>query len=94
MSVVEQLSTRTRISVNLEGVTVRLTIGSRAVSLDYDTANRLAVLLRGYGREAKRNAGDVSVKVVGFAHLTDGVMEELKAQKNSIGTSIYALRNK
>ena len=94
MSVVEQLSTRTRISVNLEGVTVRLTIGSRAVSLDYDTANRLAVLLRGYGREAKRNAGDVSLKIVGFAHLTDGVMEELKAQKNSIGTSIYALRNK
>lgn len=94
MSVVEQLSSRTRISVNLEGVTVRLTIGSRSVSLDYDTANRLAVLLRGYGREAKRNAGDVSLKIVGFAHLTDGVMEELKAQKNSIGTSIYALRNK
>ena len=91
---VEQLSSRTRISVNLEGVTVRLTIGSRSVSLDYDTANRLAVLLRGYGREAKRNAGDVSLKIVGFAHLTDGVMDELKAQKNSIGTSIYALRNK
>ena len=94
MSVVEQLSRRAPISVRVEGITVVLTLGNRSVSLDYDTANRLAVLLRGYGREAKRNAGDVSLKIVGFAHLTDGVMDELKAQKNSIGTSIYALRNK
>jgi len=48
-------------------------------------------LLRGHGREAKRNAGDVSVKVIGFANLTDGVLDELRAQKNRIGTSIYAL---
>lgn len=89
---IEQLTPRTPIQVRTEGVNVVLTIGNRSVSLDYDTANRLAVLLRGYGREAKRNAGDVSLKVIGFANLTDGVMEELKAQKNNIGTSIYPLR--
>lgn len=89
---VELLSRRTPIAVKVDGVNVLLTIGSRSVSLDYDTANRLAVLLRGHGREAKRNAGDVSVKVIGFANLTDAVMDELKAQKNNIGTNIYALR--
>jgi hypothetical protein len=78
--------------VRVDGVHVVLTLGSRAVSLDYDTANRLAVLLRGHGREAKRNAGDVSVKVIGFANLTDAVLDELKAQKSSIATSIYPLR--
>jgi hypothetical protein len=91
LSAIEQLSRRAPINVALQGVNVVLTIGNRAVSLDYDTANRLAVLLRGQARTAKRNAGDVSVKVIGFANLTDATLDELKAQKNRIGTSIYAL---
>jgi hypothetical protein len=54
LSAIEQLSRRAQINVALQGVNVVLTIGNRAVSLDYDTANRLAVLLRGQARTAKR----------------------------------------
>jgi len=89
--VIEQLSRRAPISVRVDGVHVVLTLGSRSVSLDYDTANRLAVLLRGNGKIAKRNAGDVSVKVIGFANLTDAVLEEHKAQKSRDATAVYAL---
>lgn len=66
-----------------------LRIGSRAVSLDYDTANRLAVLLRGHARVAKRNAGDHSLKVIGFANLTDAVLDDLKAQKSRDHTAAF-----
>lgn len=92
MSVPERLMPRTAISVAVEGVHVLLTIGSRAVSIDYDTANRLAVLLRGHARTAKRNAGDHSLKVIGFADLTDAVMEELKAQRSRDSTAIFTPR--
>lgn len=78
----EILSRRAAISVRTEGVTVVLTLGNRSVSLDYDTANRLAVLLRGHGKMAKQNAGDVSLKVIGFANLTDATLDELRAQKS------------
>lgn len=78
----ETLSRRSPISVRTEGVTVVLTLGNRSVSLDYDTANRLAVLLRGHGKMAKRNAGDVSLKVIGFADLTDATLDEIRAQKS------------
>ena len=88
---IEQLSRRAPISVRVDGVHVVLTLGNRAVSLDYDTANRLAVLLRGNGKIAKRNAGDVSVKVIGFANLTDAVLEEHKAQKSRDATAAFAL---
>lgn len=83
---------RTPISVGVEGVYVQLTIGSRAVSLDYDTANRLAVLLRGHGRIAKRNAGDHSMRVIGFADLTDATLDELKAQRNRDNTAVFLRR--
>lgn len=81
MSAIETLSRRTPVGVALNGVHVVLRIGTRAVSLDYDTANRLAVLLRGHARVAKKNAGDHSTKVIGFAHLTDATLDELKAQR-------------
>lgn len=89
---IERLSARAPIKVEVRGVHVLLTIGSRAVSLDYDTANRLAVLLRGNGRIAKRNAGDHSLKIVGFADLTDANLEELKAQKSRDSTAVFSLR--
>ena len=92
MSVPEHLMPRTPISVAVEGVRVLLTIGSRSVSLDYDTANRLAVLLRGHGKRAKHNAGDHSLKMVGFADLTDATLEELKAQRNRDTTAIFTGR--
>lgn len=89
---IETLSRRAPISVRVEGVTVVLTLGDRSVSLDYDTANRLAVLLRGNGKIAKRNAGDLSVKLIGFANLTDAVMEEHKIQKSRDPTAVYSLK--
>lgn len=78
----ELATPRTAISVRTEGVTVVLTLGTRSISLDYDTANRLAVLLRGHGKMAKQNAGDMSVKVIGFANLTDATLDEIRAQKS------------
>lgn len=89
MIVPERLMPRTSVSVAVDGVRVALTIGSRAVSLDYDTANRLAVLLRGHARIAKRNAGDHSLRVIGFADLTDATLDELKAQRNRDNTAVF-----
>ena len=89
---IETLSRRAPISVRVEGVAVVLTLGNRSVSLDYDTANRLAVLLRGNGKIAKRNAGDLSVKLIGFANLTDAVLDEYKAQKSRDPTAVYSLK--
>jgi hypothetical protein len=86
---IEVLGRKSPISVRTDGVTVVLTLGNRSVSLDYDTANRLAVLLRGHGRIAKQNAGDMSLKVIGFAHLTDANLDELKAQKSRNGAAMY-----
>jgi hypothetical protein len=90
--VIEQLSKRAPISVHIDGVNVVLTLGNRSVSLDYDTANRLAVLLRGNGMLAKRKAGDLSVKLIGFSQLTDGVLDEHMAQKSRDLTAVYSLR--
>lgn len=89
---IETLSRRAAISVAVDGVNVVLTLGNRAVSLDYDTANRLAVLLRGNGKIAKRNAGDLSVKLIGFSNLTDAVLEEHKIQRSRDATAVYSLR--
>ena len=89
---IEHLGRRSPISVRVDGINVVLTLGNCSVSLDYDTANRLAVLLRGNGKIAKQNAGDVSVKVIGFANLTDAVLDDLKAQKSRDPTAVFSLR--
>lgn len=88
----EVLGRRAPISVRVDGVQVVLTLGDRSVNLDYDTANRLAVLLRGNGKIAKQNAGDVSVKVIGFANLTDATLEEIRAQKSRDASAAFSLR--
>lgn len=85
----ERLMPRAPVGVDVDGVYVTLTLGGRSVSLTYDTANRLAVLLRGHARKAKKNAGDHSVKVIGFADLTDATLDELKAQKSRDTTAIF-----
>ena len=72
------------------GTEIELTINGQGVIMDYDTANRVAVMLRGQARKAKRNAGDVSTKVIGFADLTDGTLEELKVQTNRDRTAVFA----
>jgi hypothetical protein len=63
------------------GTVVVLTINGTQLRMTYDTANRLAVMLRGYGKMAKQNAGDLSTKFIGFAHLTDATLEEHRIQR-------------
>jgi hypothetical protein len=89
VSTIETISARTPVGVAHQGVHVVLRIGSRAVSIDYDTANRLAVLIRGHARIAKKNAGDHSMKVIGFAHLTDATLDELKAQRERSTQAVF-----
>jgi hypothetical protein len=72
------------------GVVVVLTINGTKLPMSYDTANRLAVMLRGHGKMAKQNAGDLTTKVIGFANLTDGIAEELKFQRSRDRTAVYA----
>jgi hypothetical protein len=50
------------------------------------------VLLRGNGKIAKRNAGDLSVKLIGFSNLTDAVLDEHRLQKSRDATAAYSLR--
>jgi hypothetical protein len=85
-----RLLQRTRFAVRVLGTEVELTINGQGVIMDYDTANRVAVMLRGQARKAKKNAGDVSTKVIGFADLTDGTLEELKAQTNRDRTAVFS----
>lgn len=81
-----------RYEVNLDqpnGKVVVLTINGTKLPMTYDTANRLAVMLRGYGKMAKHNAGDLSTKVIGFANLTDAVREELRIQQSRDRTAAF-----
>jgi hypothetical protein len=71
------------------GTVVVLTINGTQLSMSYDTANKLAVMLRGYGKMAKHNAGDISVRPIGFANLTDAVAEELSFQRRRDGTAAF-----
>jgi hypothetical protein len=80
---------RTQYEVALEGVNVKLTIGDKWYSMDYDTANKIAVLLYGFAKKAKGIAGDGRTAVYGFADLTDAVLDELKAQKSRDGTAAF-----
>lgn len=86
----DKLLRQTQFRIRVEGADVVLQIGhNSALALSYDTANSLAVLLRAAGKKAKRNAGDTSVRVIGFADLTDAVLEEHKAQANRDRTSAF-----
>lgn len=89
---IETIGPRTPVAVARHGVHVVLRIGSRSVALDYDTANRLAVLLRGQARMAKTETGDKSVRVVGFADLTDATLDEMRVQKRRDSTAAFQLR--
>ena len=79
---IEPLTPRTFLSAKAVGRFVEVTIGGQACTVDYDTAFRFAVLLFGNAKIAKRNVGDTSRAVYGFANLTDANMDELKAQRS------------
>ena len=54
------LLSKQRIAVAAEGELVKLTIGNADIKMPYETAIQLSQWLRVRGKEAKRNAGDVS----------------------------------
>ena len=88
----ETVMRRTQFGARVDGVNVVVLIGNRPFTMDYDTANRLAVVIRGCAKKAKSVAGDTSVKVFGFADLTDGTLEQLKAQRSRDGTAVFLRR--
>ena len=54
------LLSRQRLAVRAEGEHVVLTIGATDVKMPYEAALQLSQWLRVRGKEAKRNAGDLS----------------------------------
>jgi len=54
------LLSKQRMSVAIEGDLVKLTIGNSDIRMPYEAALQLSQWLRVRGKEAKRNAGDVS----------------------------------
>jgi hypothetical protein len=85
----EKILQRTPYGVRVEGTTVVMTIGAKAVRMEYDVALKLAAFLRNGGRMAKRNAGDQSRTFTVFADLTDASLDELQAQRSRDGTAVF-----
>ena len=54
------LLSKQRISVEIEGELVKLSIGNSDIRMPYETALQLSQWLRVRGKEAKKNAGDIS----------------------------------
>jgi hypothetical protein len=54
------LLSRQKISVEARGELVRLSIGNADIDMPYETAIQLSQWLRVRGKEAKRQAGDMS----------------------------------
>lgn len=84
----EKILRQTPYGVRVEDTVVVMTIGNKAVRMDYTTAIKLSAFLRHGGRMAKRNAGDESRKWTVFADLTDANAEELRAKMNKSGSII------
>ena len=85
----EHILKRTPYGVRVEGVNVVMTIGQKSAVMGYEEALTLAAFLRNGGREAKRNAGDFDSKFTVYANLTDGNLDELKAQRSKDGTAVF-----
>lgn len=54
------LLSRQRLTVEVEGEMVKLSIGNSDIRMPYETAIQLSQWLRVRGKEAKRRAGDMS----------------------------------
>jgi len=54
------LLSKQRIAVDIEGELVKLSIGNTDIKMPYEAALQLSQWLRVRGKEAKRNAGDMS----------------------------------
>ena len=86
----EKILKNTLFGVRAEGVEVVMTIGTKAVRMDYKTANRLAVFLRHGGRQAKKNSHDGGIDLIGFADLTDAHADEMEAQMSRDRTAVFS----
>jgi hypothetical protein len=80
---------RTSYGTRVEGIDVVMTLGTREVRMDYDTAIKLAAFLGHSGRQAKRRAGDNSRSWIGCATLTDANLDELQAERSRDGTAVF-----
>lgn len=76
----EKVLRQTPYGTRVEGTLVVMTIGPKAVTMDYNVALKLSAFLRHAGTIAKRNAGDESRKWTVFADLTDANAEEIHAR--------------
>jgi len=85
----EKILKRTPYGVRIEGTVVVMTLGDKAVRMDYDTAITLATFLNWAGRKAKQVAGDGSMRIIGMADLTDAALDELEAQRSRDGTAVF-----
>lgn len=86
----EKILKQTPYGVRVEGTTVVMTIGPKAVRMEYDVALKLSAFLRNGGRLAKRNAGDQSRTFTVFADLTDANLDELEAQRSRDGSAVFS----
>lgn len=86
----EALLARTPYGVTTEGIDVVMTVGTAQCRMDYATALKLATFLYHSGSQAKRNAGDFAVNMIGLATLTDGNAEELKADLSRDRTAVFS----
>lgn len=90
-SVGQKMLRNTPYGIVVRGVDVVLQIrGQDALTLDWETANKIAHFLRHGARIAKENAGFQGVQIIGFADLTDAAAEALKAQKSRDGTAVFS----
>ena len=86
----EKILKRTPFGTRVEGVDVVVTLGHKAVRMDYQTALKLSAFLRHSGRLAKRRAGDQARNFTVFADLTDANADELEAQRTRDGSALFA----
>ena len=86
----EKILRQTPYGVRVEGTVVVMSIGTKAVTMDYEVAIKLSAFLRHGGRLAKKNAGDESRHFTVYADLTDANAEDLRARINKRGSIISA----
>jgi hypothetical protein len=75
--------------IGREGQDVFLQVGSNRLTFDYQTALRVGAVIVHEAKQAKREAGDMSIHAIGLGTLTDANLDELKAQKRKDGTALY-----
>lgn len=85
----EPLMKQTLYGCRVEGIDVVMTIGEKACRMDHRTAVRLAAFLRHAGRLAKQAAGEGGSIWTPMADLTDGNLEEAKAQASRDRTAVF-----